>query len=619
MSVSCCRFALLFAALPFPALAQDREIVVTASGFEQPREEVGQAITVIDADRLRETQTNVISDILRTVPGVRVARSGGVGAQTSAFVRGGDSSQTLVLIDGVRLNDPSNPNGAFDFGALLTGNIDRIEVLRGPNSVIWGSQAIGGVVNIRTATPTEALTVTARGEYGYSDTAEAEANIAGTSGRLSGSIGGSYFRTDGISALRAGTERDGYENYSANGKLRVGFGANVDLDLRGYYNRGTVEFDDAFGATPDSFPETENAQFIGYFGLNARLAEGRFVNRLSYARTDLTREGSEDVDPVSFNVNRLKGTIDRVEYHGNFRATDFATFVFGAEYERSFASIFFPANGPGTVPDTASNEVISGFGQVIVRPLAGLTLTGGVRHDDYDRYGGQTTFGANFAYTPNDGATVLRGTYAEGFRAPTLTEALLPFGNTALEPEETKSFDIGVEQGALDGRLSASATYFRRTARNLITFSFDTFQSENIARARVEGFELELAARPVDTLSVQASYSLLDAKSRSPDATFGNRLARRAKHSATVSADWRSPWGVSVGGTVTLVGDSFDDLANTAPLDGYALAGVRASYAINERLELYGRVENLFDANYQTVAGYGTLGRNAYVGVRARF
>lgn len=611
--------AAAIALIPGAALAQDAsDIVVTASGVEQKRDETGQAITVIDRAALERTQTNVISDILQTVPGVRVARNGGVGGVTSTFIRGGESSQTLVLIDGVRINDPSSPNATFDFGSLLTGNIGRVEVLRGPNSVIWGSQAIGGVVNIQTLEPTEALAVNARTEYGYRNTAEAQANISGTSGIASGSVGGGIFRTDGISALAAGTERDGYRNVSANGKLKLAFSDALSLDLRAYFNRGRVEFDDPFGATPDTFPETRNRQFIGYAGLNAAFLDGRFRNRLSYTRTDLNRRGAEPNVPFSFNVNTLKGTIDRFEYHGAFDIADAATLVFGLEHERTFASTFFPAGG-GAAPDQAKTRVTSGFGQLILKPLTGLTLTGGIRHDDYSQYGGQTTFGANFAYTPNDGRTVLRGTYAEGFRAPTLTEALLPFGNTALKPETAKSFDLGVEHRFFDGLIAASATWYRRTSHNLITFSFVTFQSENIAAARSQGLELGLALRPAQNLRIDANYSLVDAKSHSADATFGNRLARRPKDNANLSIDWTSPMKLAIGASLSITGDSFDNLSNTVRLDGYTLASIRASYPINAAIDIFGRVENLFDAKYQTVSGYGSYGRNAYAGIRAKF
>lgn len=598
--------------------ADDDTIIVTANGIAQPRSEVGQAISVIDLKTLETRQTAVITDILRTLPSVTIARNGGVGAQSSVFIRGGDSSQTLVLIDGVRINDPSSPNAAFDFGALLTGNISRVEVLRGPNSVIWGSQAIGGVVNIQTREPTESFAVSARAEYGYQDTTNVQANVSGTSGILSGSIGGGLYRTSGISALMGGSERDGYRNATANGKLKIALGDNISLDFRGYYNRGEVQFDSTFPLSPNALPESDNEQFLGYVGLNARLLDGRLTNRLSYSRTDISRKGSDPVRPINFNVNDIKAVLDRFEYHGAFDVVDAAKLVFGLEYERSFASTFFPASGPGTVPDRARTDVVSGFGQLILKPVRGLTLTGGIRYDDYSDYGGQTTFGANLAYTPNNGKTLIRGTYAEGFRAPTLTEALLPFGNVALKPETAKSYDIGIEQSLLDGKILVSATYFRRNSRNLITFSFATFQSENIAKARGEGAEFGLVLRPTPSLNVAANFSFVEATSRSAD-TFGNRLARRPQENVSLSADWQTPFGLSIGTTVTLTGDAFDNLANTRRLDGYALVALRAAYEVNEQIELFSRVENLGDENYETAAGFNSLGRTAYIGARVKF
>jgi len=607
------------------ALAED-DIVVTASGFRQPAEETGQAITVIGAEELRAKQITVVRDILRDVPSVSAARNGGVGGTTGVFIRGASSSQTLVLIDGVRINDPSTPNGLFDFGTLLTGNIDRIEVLRGPNSVIWGSQAIGGVINIRNAAPTESFSGNALAEYGSFDTARAQANIAGTSGILSGSIGGGYYRTDGISAFVDGDERDGFENYSANGKLEIAFTDNVSLDLRGFYNNGTVEydvnvFDQNFNSAPDpnSLPETRTEQFIGYVGVNLTSADGRFRNRIAYTRTEVDRKGSEP-GGVTFADNRLIGKIDRAEYHGAFDiAGNLATLVFGAEYEKTSASTFFPA-GFSPDPTQADSEVASGFGQLILRPATGLTLTGGVRYDDYSLYGGETTFGGNAAYTPNDGDTVLRATYAEGFRAPTLTESIPAFfGNPAVRPETARSFDAGIEHSFLDGRANVRATYFNRKSSDQITFNFATFLSENIERVKAEGFEFELALRPTDTLTIAGFYALVDAENRSPGAQFGNRLARRPVDTASLSVDWETPLNLRIGSTINLVGDSFDDANNARPLDGFVLANFRAAMPIGDRFEVYGRIENLFDSNYATAAGFNSLGRAGYAGIRARF
>lgn len=601
---------------PVCVFAQDanEDIVVTASGFEQPRSETGQAISVLDNARLEELQANSIIDALRTLPGVAIATRGPVGSQSSVFLRGGNSSQTLVLIDGVRINDPSSPNAAFDFGALLTGNVGRVEVLRGPNSIIWGSQAIGGVVNVQSLSPTQALAVNAGAEYGFADTLRANANLSGTSGLFEGSIGGAFYRTDGISALAGGAEKDGFENWAANGRLKVNVAENFALDFRGYYNRGTIEFDSPFGVGADGLPVARNRQFIGYVGANFDLADGRFQNRVSYTRTDITRIGT---DPVVFSFNNfdVKGTIDRFEYHSAFDVTDAVTLVFGADHERTFASTSFE----GAPADIARNQVTSGFGQLIVRPVTGLTITGGVRHDDYSDYGGQTTLGGNIAYTPNGGDTVLRATYGEGFRAPTLSEGQPPFGNPNLKPETARNFDLGLEHRFLDNNAQVYATYFNRKSSDLIAFSFTTFQSENIDQVDTDGIEVGFALQPTDGLNIQANYTLTNAINRSAGANLGNRLALRPQHSGSLTIDWQTPWRLKLGASVLLAGDSFDNASNSVRLDGYTLAHLRASYPLNDQLELYGRVENLFDTQYVQVAGFNTYGRNAHFGIRAKF
>ena len=608
--------AAALALLPASAMADawDDIIVVTASGFEQPRSETGQAIDIVDRERLDQLQSATIGDALQSVPGVTVAARGGLGGQTSAFLRGGNSSQTLVLIDGVRINDLTSPNGAFDFGTLMTGNIGQVEVLRGPNSIIWGSQAIGGVVNIQSLAPADGFEGRFGAEYGAADTKRMNANIAGTSGAVEGSLGGSYVDAQGISALAGGTERDGFENVAGNGRLKVNISDAVNLDFRGYYNHATVEYDSAFGIGANALPVTRNRQFVGYVGANVVAFDGRMQNRIAYTRTDIRRLGT---DPVVFSFNNfiVRGNIDRAEYHTAFDVNDALTLTAGLEYERSFASTSFE----GAAADIARNHVASGFSQIILRPVAGLTVTGGVRHDEYNDYGGQTTLGGNIAFTPNDGRTMLRATYGEGFRAPTLSEGQPPYGNPDLRPETARNFDLGFEQQILDGKARFFATYFNRRSTDLIAFSFTTFQSENIDRVKSTGVEAGFNLNPTDRLDIRAIYTLVDAVNRCAGANFGNRLALRPQHSGSLTVDWQTPIGLSVGSSVLLIGDSFDDASNSVALDGYALVGLRASLPINDRLELYGRVDNIFDVQYTVVAGYNSFGRNAAVGVRAKF
>ena len=608
--------AAAFAMLPVTAFAQtaEEDIIVTASGFEQPRSETGQAIDIVDRDRLDQLQSATIAEALQTVPGVSIATRGGLGSQSSAFIRGGNSAQTLVLIDGVRINDLTSPNGAFDFGGLMTGNIGRVEILRGPNSVIWGSQAIGGVVNVQSIAPVSGFEGRIAGEYGSHDTKRLNANIAGGNGLLEGSIGGSFVDTDGISALAGGTERDGYDNKTGNARLKARLSDSFTLDVRSYYNRATVAYDSAFGVGANGLPVSRNRQFVGYVGANIDALDGKMQNRIAYTRTEIKRIGT---DPVvgSYNNFNLRGSIDRAELHSALDVNETLTLVAGAEYERSFTSTSFE----GAKPNAARNDVTSGFGQMILRPVAGLTVTAGVRHDVYGDYGGQTTFGGNAAFTPNAGRTMFRATYGEGFRAPTLTEGQPPYGNPDLKPETARNFDLGVEQQFLDGKVQIFTTYFNRRSNDLIAFSAISFTSENIDKVTSKGLEAGLSLNPTDRVDIRASYTLVDAINRTAGANFGNRQALRPQHSMSLTADWQTPFGMSVGSSLLLIGDSFDNATNSVRLDGYALVGLRASMPLSDGLEVYGRVDNLFDADYIMVAGYNSFGRRATIGVRAKF
>ncbi len=608
--------AAALAVLPTPVFAQaaDDDIVVTASGFEQPRSETGQAIEIVGRDRLDQLQSATIAQVLQTVPGVSVATRGGLGGQTSAFIRGGSSAQTLVLIDGVRINDLTSPNGAFDFGALMTGNIGRVEILRGPNSVIWGSQAIGGVVNVQSIAPVDGFEGRLGAEYGGYDTKRLNANIAGTKGVFEGSVGGAFVKSDGISALAGGTERDGYANATGNARLKVNISDSFTLDFRSYYNRAKVEYDSEFGVGANGLPVSRNRQFVGYVGAQFDMLDGRFHNRIAYTRTDLRRIGT---DPIVFSFNNfnVRGAIDRMEYHTAFDLNDALTLVAGLEYERTFASTSFE----GAAPDVARNDVVSGFGQIIVRPVTGLTLTAGVRHDAYSDYGGQTTLGGNLAFTPNEGRTMFRATYAEGFRAPTLTEGQPPYGNLQLKPETARNFDLGVEQQFLEGKAQLFATYFNRRSNNLIAFSPVSFQSENIDKVTAKGLEIGLDLNPSSQLDIRASYTLVDAINRTVGDTFGNRQALRPQNSFSLTADWQTAFGLSLGSSLLVIGDSFDDAANNVRLNGYAIWGLRASMPLSDALEVYARVENMLDAQYTVVSGYNSFGRHATIGVRAKF
>lgn len=601
-------------------------ITVTADKTPRSTDEVGQSVTVIARDQIERRQSVAVQDLLRTVPGVTVARNGGLGGTGSTFIRGAGSDQTLVLIDGIKLNDPSSTGTGY-FGTLLTSDIEKIEVVRGAQSVLWGSQAIGGVINLITRTPTSGLSVDANAEGGSVGHALLSARVADTLGPVAFSLNGGWITDDGVSAFDSqlgGHERDGFRQLLTGGKARVTLSDAVSVDLIGRYSASHAGID-GYPPPTYSFGDTteyaQNNELTGYAGLNVALLDGRFLNRVGAAYTRIDRDLFDPASAPFDHYVDSTGITRRYDYQGTLDL-DWASAVFGYEHElSSFRSISY-----GSVTPRQRATLDGLYGQVTLKPIDGLILTGGARHDWHNRFGGATTLSASASYTPNGGVTRLRASYGEGFKAPSLYQLYGDYGNTTLAPERAVSWDVGVTQKLIDNRVEAGVTYFHRLSRNQIDFiscfgdprsictgrPFGTY--DNVGRARAEGVEAVLTLRPVQALSVSGQYSFIAARDRDT----GLELARRPRQTVAALVDYVWPVKLSTGFTITHVGDSFDNAANTTRLDGYVLVDLRAAYPVTDRIELYGRIENLFDERYETVYGYGTPRRTVAAGVRLK-
>lgn len=610
-----------------PALAaNDSEIIVTATGVEQDIEDTGTAISVIDTADILEQQIISIADILQELPGVNVTQSGGLGSQTSVRIRGAESDQTLVLINGIRVNDPSSPDGAFDFGNLLAGNIERVEVLRGASGVTWGSQAVGGVVNITTRRPTEGFTLFAQSEYGAHDTVRLVSNASGKVGPVGLSIGGGYVRTDGISAYSGGTELDGYRQYSASGQLQVDLTDAISFEASGYYADSRVDNDSVFPPFSSDDSQFSLAKEIyGNAAIQAQAFDGRFQNRFAFSISDINRD---IINP--FFTSMPRGRTERFEYRGDFAATEQLRFIFGAETEES------RYENMGVSDSTGIDSI---FFQTVFQPVDGLTLTGGIRHDDHEDFGGNTSLAGNLVYRLSEDGPTIRASYAEGFRAPSLIDLddrPFGYGTPDLVPETAKSYEIGIEQSLIEKAVRVSVTLFQRDTDNQISFAACPVAPDpapevctngsrpfgttlNIERNRTKGVEAVLSISPVEQLRIDANYTWLDTENRSSGANFGNELARRPASSLYLNASYQTGFGLKLGADMQMVGDSFDDLANSRRIDGYILAGTRASIPVTDMFEVFGRIDNLFDVTYETATDFGSPGRSAYIGARARF
>ena len=612
-------------------------IIVTATRAATTIDRVPASVTVLDKAAIDRAQDLGVSDLLLRTPGVSLSRNGGYGTATSLRIRGAEADQTVVVIDGVKLNDPSSTGGGYNFANLLVGDASRIEVLRGPQSILWGSQAIGGVVNVVTPLPQKDLEGSFDVEAGSRDTVSGRAALGGRTGPVTWRVGGHAFTTDGISAIAAGSERDGYTNRGASGRVEIALAQGVTADLRGYYSSGRVEIDGFSGDTPEYSLIKE---FVGYAGLNVALFDGRFRSRFAYGYTDTDRD---NFNPRLARAQTFDaaGSNRRLEYQGSFAFTDSISALFGVENERARFRSVSPSSSlsvPIPEPVRGRSELTGVYAQLSVSPIEGLTLNGGVRHDDHNRVGGKTLFAAGGVWALPTGTT-LRASYGEGFKAPTLYQLFSEYGNAALNPEQAHGWEAGIEQRLFDGAVSLGAAYFDRTTTGQIIFASCAFPTStdpmcvtpgsgaarfgyylNVARAEAHGIEAQAAIRPFEGLMIDGNYSWTVAEDRSEGAsTFGNWLPRRPRHTANASISYDWGFGLTTGAAMRYAGKSFDNAANTTRLDDYVLVDLRAEFALSEGVKLFARAENLFDEEYMTVARYGTLGRSIYAGIRGRF
>jgi len=570
-------------------------ITVTATGLSSRVVGAGQSISVVGSAELDAIQAADLARVLDRLPGVSLSRNGGLGSQTGLNVRGANADQVLVLVDGIRIADYASPGGGYDLGNLLAGNLAKVELLRGSNSVVWGSQAIGGVLAVQTR-ETDGFDGSA--EYGAYDTLLTNASAGFAGDTFAASLSGGYARTDGFSAQSAGTEVDGYEQWNLSGRARANLSDALTLRAVGRYADSHLGID-LTGPNGADFQDTR--EITGRIGLDYN-GDGLLLSA-GVAYADVRRDYDTGWGPSDFT-----GRSWRADLRGRADLSDAVKLDFGADTDWSRAVSTYD---PAVTARQSSGHALLGWHS------GGTSLAAGARVDDHDTFGTHATFGANASHDLGDGLR-LRASFGEGFKAPTLYQLYGGFvGNAALQPETSRSYDLGIEKGDRNAALHLGLTAFRRDSRNLIDLD-SSFVYQNVAQARAQGFELELGTRITPQFRAQAAYTYLEAR----DLTQARDLARRPRHALALSADWETPLaGFTLGADLRLQGDSveYNFLGTPTRLDGFAVTTLRASLPLGDKFELYGRVENVGNVRYETAAGFNTPGRSAYAGIRARF
>ena len=606
--------------------AEAEGIVVSATLIETPVNEIGSSVTIITGKEIERDQKRTLPDVLRTVPGLNVVQTGGPGGKTSVFLRGSNSNHTKVLIDGIDVNDPSQ-DGVFDFGQVMTSDISQIEVLRGPQSSLYGSDAIGGVVNIVTKTGEGPPQFTGRLEGGSFETFNQSASVSGSVSRFRYSFNVAHFLVDDtpvtpLNLLPPGRERlnDSYENITLSTRLGADVSDLFGLEFAGRFTESTLFFTGEdfsfFPSVPAATQSEQNARQLFVRG-EARLSLGAFQNRfgVGYTNYETTIQAPDTgfgLPPENINHgDRLK-----FNWQGNVALGKGHDLILGLEdqTDRLIDS-----------PISVENGNRAGFIELQSEMLPNLFVAASGRYDDNERFGGQPTWRIAPAYLIPKSGTKLKASYGTGFKAPSLTQLFVSFpdfnffANPNLEPEESEGFDLGFEQTLLGERLQFGATYFHNDITNLIAANPSFTSLVNVGAATTEGVETFVSLAVTERFKLRADYTYTDAV----DDTSGLELLRRPKHRASLNLVWLPIDRLTLSATTLYVGSQVDGNRSFSiqrlATDPYFLVNVAADYDLGKGVTLFARVDNLFDERYENPTGFQRPGFGAFAGLRVNF
>ncbi|MBB4199336.1 vitamin B12 transporter, partial [Rhodoblastus sphagnicola] len=581
--------------------------------------------------------------------------NGGVGTVTPVFLRGSTPGQTLVLLDGVRINDPSITDGSVDLGAFSAGNIERIEVLRGPQSALYGSDAMGGVINIITRKGEAAPHGSASVEGGSFGTVHSRVQESGAIDSWSWSFAFDALHVD--APARYGYRVKGPLSYGygvaqgpapdvveptnkVGGSAQLSYRVNEDITVTGGftgYNMGS-RYDNPGASLPadvyGGFNRTLSTFLQGYLRIDDDAFDQRLHSRLTAFGNDSKRDlwETEYFCEAAFSGNckhGYEGGRYGAEYQGDLKLDAYGLLTFGAKTETETLRMTSQdaPGGPDFATLSARQSTNSLFAQHQFTLLDRLDITYGGR---IDSVGGVKTFDTwrvTAAYRLEETGTKLRATAGTGAKAPSLYQRFSPYGNANLKPEESTAYDVGVDQKFGD-RLTLSATYFNSRYSNLINYGYDSTCATsqfygcyyNVGRARIKGLELSAEAVVLpDILRARASYTNMDAR----NLATGEVIQRRAHNKGSVSLIYAGVPKLEVEGRLTVVGanpdKSYNNYAYTSTsvvLPAYAKIDIFASYKLDRGVSVFGRIENLTDTRYQEIANYGALGRAVYGGAK---
>ena len=599
-------------------------VVVTATRIPTPAAEVASSITLITADDIANRQSQDLPSVLEDVPGLNLVQSGGPGGQTSIFMRGTNANHTKVLVDGIDVSDPSSLEDTFDFGQFLTQDISKIEVLRGPQSGLYGSDAIGGVINIITKAGSGPPQLTASVQGGSFDTFNQSAGVSGSEGGFHYAATIEHLRTGStpvtpLDLLLPGEPRnnDYYDNLTESAKLGFDVTRQFDLGMVARFTDTHLRLTDDNPLVFPSFPEASQSasntrQFYTRLTEHSVMLDGALEQTLglAYSHVDTSEfTPPEDGPPASYGGERVK-----LDWQGVAKLSASQTLIFGAEHERDEISS----------PISNATNIESGFAELQSNFLPGLYDTVSLRYDDNDRFGSKVTYRIAPVYVISGTGTRVKASFGTGFKAPTLEElfenypAYDFFANPNLRPESSTGYDVGVEQALLEQKVSVGVTYFHNNIRNLIDDNEDFTTYVNVGRATTQGIESFIDYKPLQSLTLRLDYTYTEAT----DDILHEELLRRPKHKASLNGTWQATQRLSLNATLLSVSSWVDGNRDFSipRLDapGYTTVNLAGNFDVTNRLSVFARIDNLVDRHYQNPIGFLQPSLGAYAGIKVK-
>jgi len=605
-------------------LGAPETVVVTATRIPTPESEVASSLTVITADDIANQQSQDLPSVLKDVPGLNLVQTGDPGGQTSIFMRGTNANHVKVFVDGIDVSDPSSADGSFDFGQFLNQDIERIEVLRGPQSGLYGSDAIGGVINIITKQGSGPPQLTASIQGGSFDTFNQAAGVSGSDGDFHYTANVEHLHTGStpvtpLDLLLPGEPRnnDYYDNLTESTKLGYDVTQHFDLGLVARFTdthlRLTADDPNAFPSFPEAEQSASNThQFYTRLTEHSVMMDGAFEQTLGIAFSHI--DSSEFTPPADGPPTGFGGERVKLDWQGVSKLADTQTLIFGAEHERDEIRS----------PISDAIDIDSGFAELQSNFAPGFYDTVSLRYDDNDQFGSKVTYRIAPVFVISATGTRLKASVGTGFKAPSLEElyesfpAFGFFANPSLRPESSTGYDVGFEQALLGQKINFGVTWFRNNIRNLIDDNEDFTTYVNIGRAITQGVESFVAYQPMKSLTLRLDYTYTEAT----DEILHEELLRRPKHKATLNTNWQATQRLSFNATIMTVGTWVDGNRDfsiprlNAP--GYTTLSLAGNFAVNNTLSVFARLDNLFDRHYQDPVGFLQPSLGAYAGIRVK-